>query len=192
MQISYIDNSNTKDTITKIPTKLNEIIQSIINKVSDALNVPNAENISNIDWSSISSIIGTISIILILIVAIIITLYLLRAIALYQMAKKENKDFAWLAFVPFGCFFSYGIVLGKTKIFGVEIDHTYLLLPALMLSCAMPYVGCFATILFITVKYAMLYKIYESRTKNFATVLIILTSILPFISPIILFTLRKK
>lgn len=192
MQISYIDNSNTKDTITKIPTKLNEIIQSIINKVSDILNVPNAENISNIDWSSISSIIGTISIILILIVAIIITLYLLRAIALYQMAKKENKDFAWLAFVPFGCFFSYGIVLDKTKIFGVEIDHAYLLLPALMLSCAMPYVGCFATILFITVKYAMFYKIYESRTKNFATVLIILTSILPFISPIILFTLRKK
>lgn len=190
--MQYIDNSKTNEIITKIPTKLNEIIQSIINKASDILNVPNAENISKIDWSSITSIIGTISILLILTIAILVTLYLLRAIALYQMAKRENKEFAWLSFVPFGCFLSYGIILGKTKIFGVEIDHTYLLLPALILSSAMPYVGCFSSILFIAVKYAMLYKIYESRNKNFATVLIILTILLPFISPIILFALRKK
>ena len=68
------------------------------------------------------------------------------------MAKERDRSFAWLAFVPFGCFFIYGIILKKTKLFGIEIDHPECLLPALLLSSFLPYVGPFASILFIIVK----------------------------------------
>lgn len=187
----YTDNS-IKETVTKIPTKLNEIITMIINKMSEMLNAPTSEQIQNIDWSNISAILGTISLVLIGTILFVIALYLLRAIGLYTMAKKEGSDFAWLAFIPFGCFFTYGLITGKTKIFGIEIDHPWLLLPALMLSTFLPYVGPFATILFLLAYYAMLYKVYQTRTPNFAVVLLILSLLIPILPPIILFAIRNK
>lgn len=184
----YINNR----AITKIPTKLNEVATMIIDKMKILLNAPSSKEIMNIDWSDIGMILGTISIILILAIISIVALYLLRAIGLYIMSKKEGKDFAWLAFVPFGCFFTYGFITGKTKIFGVEVDHPWFLLPALLLSSTMPYVGCFSSILFILVYYAMLYRVYQTRIPNFAAVLLILSILVPILPPIILFAIRNK
>ena len=187
----YTDNSMT-NTVTKIPTKLNEFASSIVSGMRDLLNAPSSEQVARIDWSSITNILGTISIILILAIVSIIAMYILRAIGLYVMAKKEGSDYAWLAFVPFGCFFTYGFITGKTKIFGVEIDHAWALLPALLLSSALPYVGTFSTLLFILAYYAMLYRVYQSRTPNFAAVLLILSILIPILPPIILFAIRNK
>lgn len=192
MQVSYIDNSKVQNTVTKIPTKLNELIKTFVDKSKEILNAPNSETISKIDWSNITSIIQTISIILIITLIILFVLYILRAIALYKMAKKENKEFAWISFIPLGHLVSYGIILDKTKIFNIQIDHSYLLLPLLMLSTMLPYVGTLSTVLFIIARYAMLYRIYEKKGKNFAAILLILTILLPFSSPIILFILRNK
>ena len=192
MQSNILYTDGTVKTVTKIPTKLNEMATMLIDKMKDMLNAPNSKDIMNIDWSNISAILSTISIILILTIVAIITLYLLRAIGLYVMSKKEGSDFAWLAFIPFGCFFTYGFITGKTKIFGVEVDHAWAVLPALLLSSTLPYVGCFSTILFILVYYAMLYRVYQSRTPNFATVLLILSILVPILPPIILFAIRNK
>jgi len=188
----YTDNSQMMQTAQKIPTKLNEIVSSIISKASELLNAPTAEQIGKIDWSSITAILGTISIILILTVVFLISIYLLKSIALYTMAKRNGKEFAWLAFVPFGCLFTYGFITGKTKIYGIEIDHPELLLPALYISSCLPYVGCIGTVLFILAYFAMLYRVYQSRTPNFSTVLLILSIIVPILSPIILFAIRNK
>lgn len=188
----YTDNSQMMQNAGKIPTKLNELVSTIIDKASELLNAPTAEQISRIDWSSITAILGTISIILILTVIFLISLYLLKSFGLYTMAKREGKEFAWLAFVPFGCLFVYGFITGKTKIFGIEVDHPELLLPALLVASFMPYVGSIATILFIIAYFAMLYKVYQTRTPNFATVLLILSILIPILSPIILFAIRNK
>ena len=188
----YTDNSQTMEVIQKIPTKLNELVSTIITKISEFLNAPSAEQISKIDWSSIAAILGTISIVLILTIVFSITLYLLKSIGLYVMAKKEGKDFAWLAFVPFGCLFTYGFITGTTKIFGIEVDHPEFLLPGLILTSWLPYVGCIGTVLFILAYFAMLYRVYQSRTPNFATVLLILSIIVPILSPIIIFSIRNK
>lgn len=192
MQVSYIDNSQMQNTVTKIPTKLNELIKAFIDKAKEILNAPSNENLSKIDWSNINSIIQTISIFLIITLIILFILYLLRAISLYKMVKKENKEFAWISFVPLGHLASYGIILNKTKIFNIEIDHAYLLLPFLFFSTMFPYIGTFSTVIFIITRYAMLYRIYEKKSKNFAIILLILTILLPFSSPIILFILRNK
>lgn len=188
----YTDNSQTINTIQKIPTKLNELVSSIISKISDLLNAPTAEQIQQINWSSITAILGTISLILILTVISLIALYLLKSVGLYVMSKKEDKEFAWLAFVPFGCLFTYGFITGKTKILGIEVDHPEFLLPALMVSSCLPYVGCIGTVLFILAYFAILYRVYQSRTPNFAVVLLILSIIVPLLSPIILFAIRNK
>ena len=188
----YTDNSQVMGNVQKIPTKLNELVSSIIDKISELLNAPSAEQIQKIDWSSIAAILGTISIILIIAVIFLISLYLLKAIGLYVMSKREGKDFAWLAFIPFGCLFTYGFITGKTKIFGVEIDHPEYLLPALLVSSCLPYVGCIGTVIFILAYFAMLYRVYQTRTPNFATVLLILSIVIPLLSPIIIFCIRNK
>jgi len=191
MQI-YTDPSQAMETVQKIPTKLNELISSIIGKSSEMLNAPTAEQIQKIDWTSITAILSTISIILILTIVFLISLYLLKSIGLYTMSKKEGKDFAWLAFVPFGCLFTYGFITGKTKIFGIEIDHPEYVLPALLVTSCLPYVGCIGTALFILAYFGMLYRVYQTRTPNFATVLLILSILIPILSPIILFAIRNK
>ena len=188
----YTDNSQIMGNIERIPTKLNDIISTIVNKISELLNAPSAEEIQRIDWSSIAGILGTISLILIITIIFLITLYLIKSIGLYVMAKKQGKEFAWLAFVPFGCLFVYGLITGKTKIFGIEVERPEYLLPLLLVSSCMPYVGCIGTVLFVLAYFAMLYRVYQTRTPNFATVLLILSIVIPIISPIVLFTIRNK
>lgn len=188
----YTDNSQMVETVKTIPTKLNDLVSSIITKIAEFLNAPSAEQMMQIDWSNITAILGTISIILILAIITGVTLYLIKSIGLYTMAKKEGKDFAWLAFVPFGCLFTYGFITGKTKIFGIEVDHPEFVLPALMLTSCLPYVGCIGSILFILAYFAFLYRVYQTRTPNFAVVLLILSIIIPILSPIILFAIRNK
>ena len=192
MGIYTESNLQMMQSVNKIPTKLNELVSTIISKASELLNAPTSEQIGKIDWSSITAILGTISIILILTVIFLIALYLLKSIGLYTMAKKEGKSLAWLAFVPFGCLFTYGFITGKTKIFGIEIERAELLLPALLISSCMPFVGCIGTVLFILAYFAMLYRVYQSRTPNFAMVLLILSIFVPIVSPIILFAIRNK
>ena len=189
---TYTDNSQVINSVEKIPTRLNEIISTIISKISELLNTPTAEEIKKIDWTNIATILGTISIILIITVIFLISLYLLKSIGLYTMAKKEGKDFAWITFIPFGCLFSYGLITGKTKIYGIEIDHPEFLLPSLILSSCLPYVGPLGTILFILAYFGMLYRVYQTRTPNFATVLLILSIVVPVLSPIVLFAIRNK
>ena len=188
----YTDHSQASSSFQKIPTKLNELISSIMNKASEILNMPTTEQIQKIDWSNIATILGTISLLLILAIIFLITLYILKSIGLYVMAKKEGKDFAWLSFVPFGCLFSFGFITGKTKIFGIEVDHPEFLLPVLFASSYMPYVGPIASVFFIFVYFAMLYRVYQTRIPNFATVLLILSIIVPLVSPLILFVIRNS
>lgn len=188
----YTDNSQVMNTVQKIPTKLNELISTIVSKVAELLNAPSAEQIQKIDWSSITAILSTISIILIISIIFLVSLYLIKSIGLYTMAKKQGKEFAWLAFVPFGCLFTYGLITGRTKIYGIEIDHPEYLLPALLISSCLPFVGCIGTIIFILAYFAMLYRVYQTRTPNFAVVLLILSIVIPLLSPIVIFAIRDK
>ena len=52
---------------------------------------------------------------LILIAFSALVLWLIRAIGLYKMAKKENDKYAFLAFVPYGGLFVMGRIIRKNK-----------------------------------------------------------------------------
>ncbi len=184
--------TNVANKTATIPIKLHEAFNMIMDWLNDVLNVPTSEQVMNINWTSIASIIGTISLMLIFVTIALLALYFLRSIGLYAIAKHNNRSFAWLAFVPFGCFFIYGIILKRTRLFGVDIDHPEYLLPALLLSSFLPYVGPFASILFILCKLGLLYRIYEMKTPNCAIIFLLLSIFIPISQPIILFGIRNK
>ncbi len=184
--------STVANKTATIPIKLHEAFNMVMDWLNDILNVPTSNQVMNINWTSIASIIGTISLMLIFVTIAILVLYFLRAIGLYTIAKNRNRSFAWLAFIPFGCFFIYGIILKKTKLFGVEIDHPELLLPALLLSSFLPYVGPFASVLFILCKFGLLYRIYEMQAPRHAILYLILSIFIPVAPAIILFGIKDK
>ena len=175
-----------------IPIKLNQMFNRIMNWLNDALNVPTNEQVMNINWSSLTSIVSTISLILIFTTLAILVLYFIRSIGLYTLARNNNRSFAWLAFIPFGCFFIYGIILKRTRLFGVDVDHPEYLLPALLLSSFLPYVGPFATLLFIICKLGLLYRIYEMKTPKYAISLLVLSIFMPLAQPFIIYGISKK
>ncbi|MBR6641315.1 MAG: hypothetical protein IKL08_03895 [Clostridia bacterium] len=185
-------NTNILNETATIPIKLNQMFNRFMNWLNDVLNVPSSEQIMNIDWSSLTSIIGTISLILIFTTLAILVLYFIRSIGLYTLARDNNRSFAWLAFIPFGCFFIYGIILKRTRIFGVDVDHPEYLLPALLLSSFLPYVGPFATFLFIICKLGLLYRLYEMKTPKYATLFLVLSIFIPLAEPFIIYGISKK
>jgi hypothetical protein len=185
-------NTNILNETSTIPIKLNQMFNGLMNWLNDVLNVPSSEQVMNINWSSLTSIIGTISLILIFTTIAILILYFIRSIGLYTLAKNNDRSFAWLAFIPFGCFFIYGIILKRTKLFGVEVDHPEYLLPALLLSSFLPYVGPFATVLFILCKLGLLYRIYEMKVPKYAITFLVLSIFMPLAEPFILYGIRNK
>ena len=185
-------NTNILNETATIPIKLNQMFNRFMNWLNDVLNVPSSEQIMNIDWSSLTSIIGNISLILIFTTLAILVLYFIRSIGLYTLARNNNRSFAWLAFIPFGCFFIYGIILKRTRIFGVDVDHPEYLLPALLLSSFLPYVGPFATFLFIICKLGLLYRLYEMKTPKYATLFLVLSIFIPLAEPFIIYGISKK
>ncbi len=95
---------------------LKDLVEKAFSVAKDYLNLPSRESLENIDWSSISSIVTTIGIWLILIGFSALVIWLIRAIGLYKMAKKNNDKLAFLAFIPYGGMFVMGRIIRKNQI----------------------------------------------------------------------------
>lgn len=171
---------------------LNTVIDGAMEKGKEMLDIPTMKEIQNLDWSGLLDILQGIGLAILGLSIVCIVLYILKSVGLYKMAKNENEKTAFLAFVPYGCFYVLGKIVGKTKIFGVEIDNPEVLLPLLGLGMYLPYMGIVASILFILALYGLLYRLYEKKSTNFSTVLLILSILFPFLIPIFLFGLRNK
>lgn len=171
---------------------LNSFISNILDKGKDYLNLPSSQELKNIDWGSISKIFSTIGTAVIIILLSTIALYLFKSIGLYIMGKNENEKTSFLSFVPYGSLYVLGKLVGKTRLFGVEIEYPEYLLPVLILSMCLPFFMAISSILFILALYGLLYRLYEKKSGNFSTVLLILSILFPFFIPFFIFALRNK
>ena len=171
---------------------LNTVIDGAMDKGRELLEIPNMKEIQNLDWSGLLDIIQGIGLAILGVSIVCIVLYILKSVGLYKMAKSENDKTAFLAFVPYGCLYVLGKIIGKTKIFGIEIDKPEILLPLLGLGMYLPYMGIISSVLFILALYGLLYRLYEKKSANFSTVLLILSILFPFLIPIFIFGIRNK
>ena len=170
---------------------LADLVKKAYSALQEYLNLPSLESLKNIDWTNISSALTTIGSILILIVFSAFALWIIRAIGLYKMAKAKKDKFAFIAFVPYGGTFVMGRVIGKTKLFGIEITYPELLLPILLGTMLVPGGAPLSSILFVFFYYGILYKLYKLKWKGFATVATVISLFVPVFQPIFIFFIRN-
>lgn len=155
------------------------------NMILDKLNL---SELSKIDFSNIAT---NILYIIIAILTSVIILWLLKAIGLYTMAKRNGDKYAFLSFIPYGCLFVKGRIIGNTKLFGIEISKPELILPLLVLTTFLPFAKTISMLLLIIFYYGILYRLYQKQVPNFAIVLLILSIVIPFTQPFIIFFIRN-
>lgn len=167
-----ISNLRFRDVLNLIVTKAQEIL-----------------NMGKIDISNISK--AVISTFLIFSITCII-LWLIKGIGLYTMAKNRNDKYSFLAFIPYACLYTKGKIVGKTKLFGIEIEHTEFVLPIILISTMFPYTCAISFFLFIFAYYGILYRLYQEQIPNSAIVLLILSILFPVLQPFFIFFIRNK
>ena len=165
---------------------------NMLSGIGKMINFPNSEQLATIDWSSIKSIISVLGTTIILILCSVIVLYILKGIALYTINKKHDDKFAWLSFIPYGCFYALGKAVGKTKLYGIEVENPEFLIPGIVLAGIFPYTQTLCVLLFILAFYGLLYRLYQNKVPSFAIVLLILSILLPILPPFFIFAIRKK
>ena len=185
--ISNSLNSNTSGEIS-----LKTTTDSVLSKIGEMANLPSMEELSSIDWSSIGSILSALGAAILLILFSTFVLYILKGIGLYTINKRQGNSLAWLSFIPYGCFYTFCKAVGKTKLYSIEVEHPEFLLPAIVLAGILPYTKALCMILFVLVFYGLLYRLYQNKVPSFATVLLILSILLPILPPIFIFAIRKK
>lgn len=182
------NNMTTKET----SFDLNSILTNLLAKLSNMLNLPSVETLKNTNWSDIKGALATIGTTFILIFFSCIVMYILKSIGLYKMLKKENSTFAWLSFVPYGWLYAVGKILGKAKIYGIDISHAEYVLPIILLSGLLPFTCGIPALLFIFAFFGLLYRLYQKKTPSFAVTLTILSVLFVPLIPLFLFAIRNK
>lgn len=171
---------------------LKDLIEKAYLALQEYLNLPSKEALSSVDWTNISSVISTVGLWLVLILFSALVLWLVRAIGLYKMARKNNDNLAFLAFIPYGSMFVIGRIIGKCRLFGIEIEYPEYVLPALLFTMALPFTSSLSTILFAFFYYGILYKLYKLKWKGFAAVATIISLFVPLFQPLFIFFLRNS
>lgn len=171
---------------------LKDLIEKAYSALQEYLNLPSKEALNSVDWTNIQSILTTVGLWLVLMLFSALVLWLIRAIGLYKMARKNNDKWSFLAFIPYGSMFVMGRIIGKTKLFGIEIEYPEYVLPALLFTMALPFTSSLSTILFAFFYYGILYKLYKLKWKGFAAVATIISLFVPVIQPFFMFFLRNN
>ncbi len=141
---------------------------------------------------------AALGVFLVIILAVIIFVYVLRAIALYTMAKRQNIANAWLAWVPIGQEYVYGMVLKEkiTVTSTLTIPYAQWVLIGLTTLSTMTskndilmIIVSIVTIVVTILAWLRLYKLYAPEKAVLYTVLSV---IIPIASPIIMMIIRKN
>lgn len=123
--------------------------------------------------------------------------YIVGALALKRMADKLNVENSWLAFIPIANTFLLGKVAGdRLDLFGYQIENLALiLLGGSVITFAIsgvPIIGFLFGIAFAVVSFATLYKVYLMFVPNSAMLYLILSIVLAFIAPFLMYAASTK
>lgn len=132
--------------------------------------------------------------IILLLIAFI--LYLLGAIGLYKLAKNNGIEHAFLAFIPILQAYLIGELIGELKVFNFDIPRPEIVLPVAPIAASIispvPVIGVLAGIALLILNIFAIYKLFSVYTENSATIYTVLSVVLPFMFPILLFVIRDK
>lgn len=123
--------------------------------------------------------------------------YIVGAIGLKRMADKLRVENSWLAFIPLANAYLIGRVAGdRLDLFGYQIENLGLILLAGSalsgLISGIPIIGFLLIIAFSVISFAALYKIYLMFVPNSAMLYLILSIVLAFIAPFLLYAASLK
>jgi hypothetical protein len=126
-----------------------------------------------------------------------IIMYVFMALGMYTMAKKLSIENPWMAWIPIANAYILGKIAGdKITIFNNDIPKLGLVLLAGGIGSAIlsgiPVIGFLIVIAYAVVSYVALYKIYRIFTVNSAVLYLVLSIVLCFTSPFLIFFASKN
>ncbi len=159
------------------------------------------------DWLSgfLAVLSVIILIIFVLMVAYAVTAYVLNAFSLYQLAKKRNFKYAWMAWIPLAYLYIIGALINdKVKIGSLKIPHAAIVLPlvsvaaslGVILSGSIPFIGILLSIVILILEavyiFAAYYRLFKIYVPKNAVLFTVLSIIFPIVEPFLIFSLRNK
>lgn len=125
-----------------------------------------------------------------------IILYVLKSLGLYKLAANAGIQNPWLAWIPFCDLYLLAKITGNVKIASYEIPKLELVLPAgelaVILLSGVPVLGVILSIAFAVLCCFVIYKLYNIYRPSTAVLWLVLSIILPFMSPIFIFIIRDS
>lgn len=124
-----------------------------------------------------------------------IILYILASIGLYKLALNQKIENPWLAWIPVADMYILGKLIKNLKIDTFEIPSIELVLPiglvATMILNNIPLIGWLISIAYTVLCVLALYRLYKMYRPTQAVLWIVLSIVLPFMSPIFIFMMRN-
>lgn len=125
-----------------------------------------------------------------------IILYVLSAIGLFNMAKRENISYAWLAWIPGVQYFLVGDLIGN-KVWGFGYANWILAVAPFIIGIlgnysSMFWVSSILGIVFYVYQCFALFGLYKIYKPESATLFLVLGIIFIFLNPIFIFVIRNN
>jgi len=135
---------------------------------------------------------------LIVIFIILIAMFVLRALALYTMAKRKNIANAWLAWIPLAQEYILGMILNKkiTVTSTISIPYAQWILVGLNVLTAATYdnevLSSIVLIISLVITVLALLRLYKLYAPDKAVLYTVLSVVIPITSPIIMMMIRNN
>ncbi|NLY43101.1 MAG: hypothetical protein GX066_03835 [Clostridiaceae bacterium] len=124
-----------------------------------------------------------------------IGLYILLAIGLYGLAKNENIEYPWFAFIPILQLYILGKILKEIKIGNYTVTNLEIVLPVAPIVVGIiniiPVLGTLVGLAYFIFNIIVIYHFFKRYKGDQAVVFTVLSVIFFFLFPIFVFTLRN-
>lgn len=120
-----------------------------------------------------------------------IPLYVLFAIGLFEVSKREKLKMPWLSFVPIANFYNLGLISLNNK----NLSIALVVLSLLSMNVTFINLGIISSLsffAFVILLYYTLYNFYKKVSNEPLVYLLISIFTLGFVVPIFIFMFRKK
>ncbi|HBQ64780.1 MAG TPA: hypothetical protein DD727_07645 [Clostridiales bacterium] len=139
---------------------------------------------------------GFAAVVVIIIALVGIAMYVLLAAGLMKMAENRNIPNAWLAWIPVANMYILGLLVREISLFGQKIPSLELILPAgtlfIGLLSRIPFLGGLIGLAWLIFNIAVLYNLYRQYKPESAALYTVLSVVLPFLAPVLVFSLRNQ
>ncbi|WHH61316.1 hypothetical protein [Petroclostridium sp. X23] len=147
------------------------------------------------DMNNLSMLFAVLGVFMLFLFIIGIVLYVLFAIGLYGMAKNQQLENEWFAWIPILQLYIIGKILKEIKIADYTISRLEIVLPvatlAMIVLSGIPVIGWLLGLAYFVFNIFVTYQLFKMYKGDKATLMTVLSFILFFMGPIYIFNLRN-